>query len=172
MEERLSVRALMNEAPYSISEDETLLMAWEVMERSGQRHLPVVRPDGCCAGVLDGAELAVACAAPAVTLSRRRVGDLVHGRRTVTVHPEESTLRAAAVMTEEHMDALPVTDAHGRLTGLLTARDYVVAAAGSHRRTGPAPAPAREPSRPPHTRATLSGLPPRRRDRERGIPIP
>ncbi|WP_327138618.1 CBS domain-containing protein (plasmid) [Streptomyces sp. NBC_01340] len=55
----------MNEAPYSISEDETLLMAWEVVERSGQRHLPVVRHDGCCAGVLDRAELAVACADPA-----------------------------------------------------------------------------------------------------------
>ncbi|GHI03894.1 hypothetical protein AQI88_08520 [Streptomyces cellostaticus] len=171
MEEKLSVGALMNEAPYSISEDETLLMAWEVMERSGQRHLPVVRPDGCCAGVLDGAELAVACAAPAVALSRRRVRDLVYGRRTVTVHPEESTLRAAAVMTEEHMDALPVTDAHGRLTGLLTARDYVAAAAGLHRRSRPAQE-APHPPHPPHMRATLSGLPPRGRDRERGIPIP
>ncbi|MFE9451783.1 CBS domain-containing protein [Streptomyces sp. NPDC006739] len=39
----------------------------------------------------------------------------------VTAHPEESTLRAAAVITEEHVDALPVTDSHGRLTGLLTA---------------------------------------------------
>ena len=168
MEDKLSVGALMNWAPYSVSEDETLLMAWEVMERSGQRHLPVVRPDGCCAGVLDGAELAVACAAPAATLSRRRVGDLVCGRRTVTVHPEESTLRAAAVMTEERMEALPVTDAHGRLTGLLTAQDYVAAAAGLHRRS----AQAQEAPLPPHLRDSLSGLPPRRRDRERGIPIP
>ncbi len=104
MDERLSVGALMNEAPYSISEDETLLLAWEVVERSGQRHLPVVRQDGCCAGVLDRAELAVACADPAVALSCRTVRDLVHRRRTVTVHPEESTLRAAAVMTEEHLE--------------------------------------------------------------------
>ncbi|MFF2518057.1 HPP family protein [Streptomyces sp. NPDC058086] len=165
MDERLSVGALMNEAPYSISEDETPLMAWEVVERSGQRHLPVVRQDGCCAGVLDRAELAVACADPAVTLSCRTVRDLVHGRRTVTVHPETSTLRAAAVMTEEDMDALPVTDPHGRLTGLLTAQDYVAAAAGLHEHTGPA-------QEAPHARATLPGLPPRRREREHGIPIP
>ncbi|MFF3585271.1 CBS domain-containing protein [Streptomyces mirabilis] len=165
MDERLSVGALMNEAPYSISEDETLLLAWEVVERSGQRHLPVVRQDGCCAGVLDRAELAVACADPAVTLSCRTVRDLVHGRRTVTVHPEESTLRAAAVMTEEDMDALPVTDPHGRLTGLLTAQDYVAAAAGLHERTETV-------QETPHARATLPGLPPRRREREHGIPIP
>jgi CBS domain-containing protein len=165
MDERLSVGAMMNGAPYSISEDETLLMAWEVVERSGQRHLPVVRQDGCCAGVLDRAELAVACADPAVTLSRRRVRDLVHGRRTVTVHPEESTLRAAAVMAEEELDALPVTDPHGRLTGLLTAQDYVAAAAGLHRHTESA-------QEAPHRCAPLPGLPPRRREREHGIPIP
>ncbi|MEU6665928.1 CBS domain-containing protein [Streptomyces sp. NPDC046727] len=165
MEERLSVGAVMNGTPYSISEDETVLMAWEVVERSGQRHLPVVRQDGCCAGVLDRAELAVACADPAVTLSRRRVRDLVHGRRTVTVHPEESTLRAAAVMTEEQVDALPVTDPHGRLTGLLTAQDYVAAAAGLHGHAGPA-------QEPPCPRATLPGLPPRRQGRQYGIPIP
>ncbi|WP_225101714.1 HPP family protein [Streptomyces sp. CoH27] len=165
MDERLCVAALMNGTPYSISEDETLLTAWELVERSGQRHLPVVRQDGCCAGVLDRAELAVACAEPAVALSRRRVCDLVHGRRTVTVHPEESTPSAAAVMTEEHLDALPVTDQHGRLTGLLTAGDYVAAAAGLVRHTGPA-------QQAPHLCAPLPGLPPRRRERERGIPIP
>ncbi|MFI1767322.1 HPP family protein [Streptomyces sp. NPDC020800] len=168
MEERLSVGALMKEAPYSISEDETLLMAWEVMERSGQRQLPVVRQDGCCAGVLEGTELAVACAAPASTLSRRHVRDLVYGRRTVTVHAEDSMLRAAAVMTEEHIDAVPVTDARGRLTGLLTALDFVAAAAGLHHRS----VRAQDATRPPHLRATLPGLPPRRRERERGIPIP
>ncbi|WP_330455578.1 CBS domain-containing protein [Streptomyces sp. NBC_00820] len=165
MDERPTVGGLMQRAPHSISEDETLLMAWEVVERSGQRHLPVVRQDGCCAGVLDRAELAVACAAPAVTLSRRRVRDLVYGRRTVTVHPEESTLHAAAMMAEEQVDALPVTDPHGRLTGLLTAQDYVAAAAGLHPHTGQA----QEAS---HIRATLPGLSPCGTEPQRGIPIP
>ncbi|MFJ9867537.1 HPP family protein [Streptomyces sp. NPDC101165] len=164
MDEGLSVGALMGDVPYSISEDETLLLAWEVVERSGQRHLPVVRQDGCCAGVLDRAELAVACAEPAATLSRRKVRDLVRGRRTVTVHPEESTRHAAAVMVEEDMDALPVTDPHGRLTGLLTARDYVASAAGLHSRAGPV---GQVPAR-----VTLPGLPPRREAREHGIVIP
>ncbi|MGW7529649.1 CBS domain-containing protein [Streptomyces sp. NPDC054783] len=164
MNEQLSVRSLMDAAPYSIGDDESVLMAWEVMERSEQPHLPVVRGDGCCAGLLDRAELAVACAAAAATLSRRKVRELVHARRTVTVHPEESVLRAAAVMTEEHLDALPVTDPRGRLVGVLTARDYVAAAAGLHSGAGSG-------SRSP-ARATLDGLPPRRPAQQRGIVIP
>ncbi|ANP51660.1 CBS domain-containing protein [Streptomyces griseochromogenes] len=164
MGERLSVGALMDRTPYSISEDETLLMAWEVCERSRQCHVPVVRQDGCCAGVLDRAELAVACGDPAVTLSCKRVRDLVHGRRTVTVHAEDSVVRAAAVMTEECLDALPVTDPHGKLVGLVTARDYVAWAAGLHSRAMPV-------SQGP-ARATLPGLPPRRSARERGIVVP
>ncbi|MFF9768257.1 HPP family protein [Streptomyces sp. NPDC014636] len=164
MNERPAVRSLMDAAPYSISEDESVLMAWEVMERSEQCQLPVVRGDGCCAGLLDRAELAVICAAAATTLSRRRVRDLVHGRRTVTVHPEESALRAATVMTEEHLDALPVTDQHGRLVGLLTARDYVASVAGPRGHTEPV---GRVPAR-----ATLPGLPPHRAARGHGIVIP
>ncbi|MFF4762268.1 HPP family protein [Streptomyces sp. NPDC001292] len=164
MNEQSTVRSLMDAAPYSVSEDESVLMAWEVMERSEQRQLPVVREDGCCAGLLDRAELAVVCAAAATTLSGRRVRDLVHARRTVTVHPEGSVVRAAAVMTDEHLDALPVTDSHGRLVGLLTARDYVASAAGLHSRAAPA---GQDP-----TRAALPGLPPRRAARQRGIVIP
>ncbi|MFF3916845.1 HPP family protein [Streptomyces sp. NPDC001852] len=164
MDEQLAVRSLMDAAPYSIGDDESVLMAWEVMERSEQCQLPVVRADGCCAGVLDRAEVAVACAAAAAPLSRSRVRELVHARRTVTVHPEESVLRAAAVMTEEHLDALPVTDARGRLVGLLTARHYVAAAAGLHTRTE---SDGRHPAR-----AALDGLPPRRAAQARGIVIP
>ncbi|MFI2200489.1 HPP family protein [Streptomyces sp. NPDC020192] len=164
MNEQPVVRSLMDAAPYAISEDESVLMAWEVMERSGQRELPVVRGDGCCAGLLDRAELAVVCAAAATTLSRHRVRDLVHARRTVTVHPEDSVPRAAAMMTQEHLDALPVTDAHGRLIGLLTARDYVASAAGL-----PSGA---EPAGQGPARASLPGLPPRRAARNLGIVIP
>ncbi|MEV5875359.1 CBS domain-containing protein [Streptomyces sp. NPDC052101] len=164
MNEQPRVRSLMDAAPYAITEDESVLMAWEVMERSEQRQLPVVRGDGCCVGLLDRAELAVICAAPATALSGRKVRDLVHARRTVVVHPEDSLPRAAAVMTQEHLDALPVTDPHGRLVGLLTARDYVASAAGVEGRANPAS------QRP--ARATLPGLPPHRAARERGIVIP
>ncbi|MFJ3336160.1 HPP family protein [Streptomyces sp. NPDC086766] len=159
---RLSVGELMQPAPYSVGEAESVLLAWEVLERSGQRHLPVVRADGCCAGLLDRAELAVACAAPASALSRRTVGELTRGRRTVTVHGEEPVRRAAAAMWEGGTDALPVTDAHGHLVGLLTARDVAAAVAGL---------PRREESAAPRS-VRLPGLPPRPGRTDRGITIP
>ncbi|MGW4561151.1 CBS domain-containing protein [Streptomyces sp. NPDC004561] len=159
-----TVRSLMETAPYSISEDESVLIAWEVMERSEQRHLPVVRGDGTCAGLLDRAELAVVCGASASSLSRRRVRELVHARRTASVHPEDSVLRAAAVMTAEHLDALPVTDLRGRLVGLLAAQDYVASAAGLNGRA--------EPVVQGCPRGTLHGLPPQHPARGGGIVIP
>lgn len=164
-EERpVRVRDLMSAAPYSISEDESLLMAWELLERSGQRYVPVLRKDGRCTGVLGRAELAMACAAPGTVLSRRRLCDLVRGRRTSAVHAEDSMRHAAVVMTENGTDALPVTDEHGRLAGLLTAQDYVVAAAGLPPRAEPAPGTS--------PISVLPGLPPRPWTRDEGIPIP
>ncbi|GHE06536.1 CBS domain-containing protein [Streptomyces alanosinicus] len=104
------------------------------------------------------------CTAPAAVLSGRKVRDLVHARRTVVVHPENPLPRAAAVMTQEHLDALPVTDPHGRLVGLLTARTtspQLRVWTGRAKPVGQRP-----------TRATLPGLAPHRAARERGIVIP
>jgi CBS domain-containing protein len=166
--EALAVRDLMSATPYAVGEDESVLVAWEVLERSGQRHLAVVREDGCCAGVLAHAELAVACAAPAATLSGRRLRDLVRGRRTAAVHADDSARRAAAVMTEGGTDALPVTDVHGHLVGLLTAGDFVAAAAGLPRRAEGAPPVGSDTAPFPF----LPGLPPSPPGRGPGISIP
>ncbi|MET9883363.1 CBS domain-containing protein [Streptomyces sp. NPDC006430] len=73
---------------------ETVLVAWELLQRSGSRHLPVVRPDGSCAGLLDRADVAVACAAPAVSLSALRVDDLLRGQGLALVHAEQSVRHA------------------------------------------------------------------------------
>ncbi|MFE4337095.1 CBS domain-containing protein [Streptomyces sp. NPDC056831] len=79
-----TVAVVMRTAVVTIDVDETVLVAWELLERSGSRHLLVVHPDGRCAGLLDGADVAVACAAPASSLSGLRVGDLLPpaGRRS------------------------------------------------------------------------------------------
>jgi CBS domain-containing protein len=127
------VEELMSNPVCTVSKHESLLMAWELLERSGFQHLPVVREDGRCVGVLDRAEVAVACAAPAAALSRRRVDVLLRGRCTPSVHSDDPLRRAAAVMTRSGADALPVTDPSGCLIGLLTARDIVAAVSGEAR---------------------------------------
>ncbi|NBM20626.1 HPP family protein [Streptomyces sp. GC420] len=158
------VAAVMRAAPAVVAVDETVLVAWELLERSGRRHLPVVRPDGRCAGLLDRADLAVTCAAPAVSLSRARVGDLLPGRGPALVHADQTVRHAADIMSYTRADALPVLDGDGQLVGMLTAVDIVAALAGRRVLDEPADAWTQVPP------TVLPGLPPRRGYRGTAVP--
>ncbi|MGW2376521.1 CBS domain-containing protein [Kitasatospora sp. NPDC001683] len=103
------VGEVMCTALCAVTEDESVLVAWELLERSGYRHLPVVRADGRCAGLLDRADLAVACAAPATVLSGTTVRELSQGRRPAQVHPGDTLHRAAVVLGLSGVDALVST---------------------------------------------------------------
>ncbi|CAG7613821.1 CBS domain-containing protein [Actinacidiphila bryophytorum] len=158
-----TVAEVMRTDPVTIAAGETVLMAWELLERSGRRHLPVMRPDGRCVGLLDRADLAVACAAPATSLTALRVGDLVLGRRPAVVHAGESVRRAVRRMSSTGAEALPVLGDNGSLVGLLTAPDLIAALAGH--------APPEEPAHPWEVPfPVMPGLPPKRRNRTTGVP--
>lgn len=160
------VAEVMSTVLYAVAEDEGVLVAWEHLERSGCRHLPIVRADGRCAGLLDRADLAVACAAPATALSGTTVRDLPQSRRPAVVHPGDTLYRAAVVLSLAGVDALLVTRDRGRLVGLVTASDLVAAFAGRQpaRWTVAPEGPLEEP------RLLLPGLPPHRPQRRTGVP--
>ncbi|WP_324790354.1 HPP family protein [Streptomyces sp. H51] len=159
-----TVADVMRPAAVTVAVDETVLVAWELLERSGTRHLPVLRPDGRCTGLLDRADVAVACAAPAASLSGRRVDELLPRHRPALVHAGQTVRHAADVMSCADADALPVLAEDGRLAGVLTAADVVAALAGRAARDEPA---GPRPQAPP---TTLPGLPPRRARRGTAIP--
>jgi CBS domain-containing protein len=131
------VTDVMSTALLTVGADESLLMAWELMQRAGFRHLPVVDDEGGCVGLLERAELAVACALPATSLAERYVGDLVPDGRQPHVSTSARLADVAGVMTDNAVDALVVTDGSGVLLGLVTARDLVRALAGRTTRHGP-----------------------------------
>lgn len=133
----LPVTDVMSRALLTVGPNETVLMAWELVNRAAFHHLPVVAPNGRCLGILGATELAVACASSA--LARRQVATLLRGRRARSVSVNDTAGDAAKVMTAERTDAIPVLDSDGVLVGLVTARDLVAAMAG--RRT-PDPRPA------------------------------
>ncbi|MEU3448125.1 CBS domain-containing protein [Streptomyces thermolilacinus] len=160
-----AVREVMRTSLVTVAAEETVLAAWELLERSGARHLPVVLPDGRCAGLLDRAEVAVVCAAPAVSLSRRCARDLLR-RRCAVVHHGDPVGRAVAVMDANGCDALPVVGDAGTLAGLLTAADVVSALAGRGAEVLPGVG-----ARPPYPYPVMPGLPPRRDD-DRISPVP
>ncbi|MFJ8691585.1 CBS domain-containing protein [Streptomyces roseolilacinus] len=161
-----AVRDVMRTSLVTVAADETVLAAWELLERSGARHLPVVLPDGRCAGLLDRAEVATACAAPAVSLSRRHARDLLRCRRCVVVHHGDAVGRAVAVMDANGCDALPVVGDGETLAGLFTAADVVSALAGRGAEVLPGLG-----ERPPYPYPVTPGLPPRRDD-DRMSPVP
>ncbi|OSY52811.1 CBS domain-containing protein [Streptomyces fradiae ATCC 10745 = DSM 40063] len=162
------VREVMRTLLVTVAAGETLLVAWELLERSGARHLPVVLPDGRCSGLLERAEVAVACAAPAVTLSRRHARDLVRYRRCAVVHREDSVGRAVDVMDANRCDALPVVGDAGVLAGLFTAADVVSALAGHGLEVPPGGGGQRSY---PFPYPVMPGLPPRP-DEDRVSPVP
>jgi CBS domain-containing protein len=153
------VHEVMHTAFRLIEEGETVLVAWELMERTGYHHLAVVRPDGRCRGVLERGDLAVHCAAPASRLSGLRIADLPRSRRTVRVHPDTSIADAARAMCRSDSDAVPVTGTDGRAIGLVTARDLVSALAGQTRRGHAASA-----------GPLMGGLPPRQVEHDTEMP--
>lgn len=159
-----TVAVVMRAAVVTIDVDETVLVAWELLERSGSRHLPVVHPDGRCAGLLDRADVAVVCAAPAASLSGLRVRDLLPARRSALVHVEQTVRHAADLMSYTEADALPVLEEDGRLAGVLAAADIVAALAGHPVQKEPADMRPRVPS------TVLPGLPPRRGYRGTAVP--
>lgn len=55
------VSAVMSTALMTVEPGESVLLAWELLRRSGFHHLPVVDEQGHCLGVLATTELAVAC---------------------------------------------------------------------------------------------------------------
>jgi CBS domain-containing protein len=116
--------------------------------------------------VLDRADLAVACAAPATSLTGQRVADLLIGRRPPVVHTGESVRRAARLMCSTRAEALPVLGDQGHLVGMLTVGDIVAALAD---RLPPEPEGTAGP-RPQVPFPVMPGLPPPRRDRATGVP--
>ncbi|MFI6985977.1 HPP family protein [Embleya sp. NPDC050154] len=131
-----SVADVMSTALLTVASDESLLMAWELIQRTGFHHLPVVNEDGRCVGLLERDELAVACALPAISLAERYVGDLLPGGSQPHVPITARLAEVAGVMTDHAVDALAVTD-DDTMVGLVTARDLVSALAGRKPAHGP-----------------------------------
>jgi CBS-domain-containing membrane protein len=54
------VAAVMRPVAVTVDVGETVLVAWELLQRSGSHQPPVVRSDGRCVGLLDRADVALA----------------------------------------------------------------------------------------------------------------
>lgn len=125
-----TVDQVMTRQLLTVTADDSMLMAWELLRRGHYHHLPVVTDDGRLIGVLDAETIAARWEASGPDNNRKPVDSLLQGRWKVTVAPDDLVGTAAKIMIRRHTDAVAVTEPDGKLVGLLTARDLVAALAG------------------------------------------
>lgn len=116
----------------TVTPDDTLATALRLTRKYRVRHLPVVLANGDIAGILSDRDIRLAMPSPLTTpdaeradfLERTAIGGIM-SREVITVGPEETIEDAAKLLYRHRIGALPVTDAHRRLTGILTETDIL-----------------------------------------------
>lgn len=107
----------------TVPESGTIFDAWTVMVTCQVRHTVVVRGDRCL-GVIDDRDLVEAWHDGPGALRATPVRTLLRDR-TSCVLPDTSLQEVAAIMNQARVDAIPVVEPNGKLTGLVTAGDLV-----------------------------------------------
>lgn len=125
------VRDRLRRDPITISPDQTLADALRLTRAHRIRHLPVV-VGGALAGVVSDRDIRLAMPSPLAVADDERAeflgGTLVAEimtREVITVMGDETIEDAAKLMTRQRIGCLPVVDATGALTGILTESDIL-----------------------------------------------
>lgn len=129
--EEARVRDVMETDVCAVRESDTLAFASQLLSWRGARSLPVVNAEGCVVGMLrDRDLLSHAVEGPAGT---RPLADIVP-LQAVSITSGAGIGRAAAMLSELEIDALPVVD-DGQLVGVVTTSDILAARGRALRKT-------------------------------------
>ena len=130
----IRVEELMTPIVITLSEEDTVARAAEDMRLGAFRHLPVVNAQGQVVGMLSDRDVLRAQA------TRGGDGLRVAGimsRAVLVLPPEAPAFRAAELMMERKIGAVPVVDERRALVGIVTETDLLgVAHAALHGRVG------------------------------------
>ena len=126
-----TVKEIMMGSPVTLSPEDTLDLANDVISLGRIRHIPVLE-DGRLVGLISERDL-IGRAVPAIfglkqksksaLLKTYQIRDFMR-KRVVTVSPDTQIKEAARVMAEKKIGCVPVVSA-GALIGLVTATDVL-----------------------------------------------
>jgi acetoin utilization protein AcuB len=124
------VQDWMSKDLVTIDEDTSIMKASKVMKQNDIQHLPVLSK-GRLVGMVSDRDLKEATPSKATTLDIHEMYYLLDkiavkslmSKTLVTIAPENTIEKAAAVMLKSHISALPVVDANGALAGIITKGD-------------------------------------------------
>lgn len=110
----------------------TLSSAQKILDENDINHLLVVDGDGELIGLVSDRDLKKSWASSATTLSKNELMYLldqvtvasIMARKTITIAPGTTIERAALLMNENRINALPVLDGD-ELVGIITSRDVI-----------------------------------------------
>jgi acetoin utilization protein AcuB len=122
----------------TVAHSTTAATAWALMRARGIRHLPVLDGERRLIGMVSDRDLWQAILACSVLTEPARLTRALRGLRVneamswgvVTVSPDDELRRAARIMHERRLGALPVAEG-GRVIGIVTATDVVHALIGA-----------------------------------------
>ncbi len=118
---------LITVSPSTSLEDASILIKKKRID-----HLPVVNDNGRLVGILSDRDLKLYRASPATTLSRNELNyllqqvivEMIMIKTVITITPGTTVERAALIMQENDINALPVTEGE-HLVGIITSTDVM-----------------------------------------------
>ena len=127
----LKVKDLMQKSVYTVDPDDLIDRVFFLIHYEKIRHLPVVEKEGVV-GIVTDRDLYKALGpksnSKGVGSGKDKVSQHVNimHRKVVTLEPEEYAGKAAFLMADRRIGALPVTQ-KGKLTGIITTTDILMA---------------------------------------------
>lgn len=126
----MPVQDWMSKDLVTIDEDASIMKASKVMKQNNIQHLPVLKK-GRLVGIVSDRDLKEAAPSKATALDIHEMYYLLDTvavksllpQTLFTITPGETVEKAAAVMLQHHISALPVVDAAGALAGIITKGD-------------------------------------------------
>ena len=131
-EKSILVRDLMNTEVFTLSRNDKLSVADELMKQRRIRHIPVLDEEGAVCGVVSQRDLFRGALLRALGYGSRLENQLLEmmpvkeamSTAVHTIYPEASITEAAGKMLQHKIGCLPVVQ-NERLVGILTEADFV-----------------------------------------------
>ncbi len=124
------VKGWMTTDVITIDEDTSMLKAGQIMKENNIKALPVMR-DGKLMGIVTDQDIKEASPSKATTLdvhelyyllSELKIKDIMT-KKVFSIDPDDTVEKAAVVMLEKGIHALPVVNRKGELVGMITQGD-------------------------------------------------
>jgi CBS domain-containing protein len=114
---------LMTRAVKTLRPEDPLKRAWEMIEGTGFRHIPITNRNGKIEGLLSDRDL---LPLNKIHASEKPISEIMT-IRVLTCFSDSPLREAASIMMEEGFSSLPVVNVSGELLGLLTTSDILKA---------------------------------------------